>query len=112
DWRPCYAKDHKPTGKEAFMVTEYGGIAFTNIGQQGEMGGMETWGYHDKVTDEEAFFARFQSVTDAIRGIPYCQGYCYTQLTDVMQEINGVLTADRKPKVDIRRFAAANQDPV
>lgn len=112
DWRPCYAKDHKPTGKEAFMVTEYGGIAFTNLGQQGEMGGMETWGYHDKVTDEEAFFARFQSVTDAIRRIPYCQGYCYTQLTDVMQEINGVLTADRKPKVDIGRFAAANQNPV
>lgn len=112
DWRPCYARDHKPTGKEAFMVTEYGGIAFTNFGQQGEMGGMETWGYHDKVTDEEAFFTRFQSVTDAIRKIPYCQGYCYTQLTDVMQEINGVLTVDRKPKVDIKRFAAANHDPV
>lgn len=112
DWRPCYAQGHKPTGKEAFMVTEYGGIAFTNLGQQGEMGGMETWGYHDKVTDEEAFFERFEAVTDAIREIPYCQGYCYTQLTDVMQEINGVMTADRKPKVDIKRFAAANQNPV
>lgn len=112
DEHPCYAKGHKPTGKEAFMVTEYGGIAFANIGQQGKMGGMETWGYHDKVTDEEAFFARFQAVTDAIREIPYCQGYCYTQLTDVMQEINGVLTADRKPKVDMKRFAALNQDPV
>ncbi len=111
DWRPCYAKGHTPTGKEAFMVTEYGGIAFSTLGQQGEMGGMETWGYHDKVTDEEAFFRRFQAVTDAIREIPYCQGYCYTQLTDVMQEINGVMTADRKPKVDISRFAAANQDP-
>jgi beta-galactosidase/beta-glucuronidase len=111
DVRPCYAKDHTPTGEEAFMVTEYGGIAFTNIGLQGEMGGMQTWGYHDKVEDEEAFFERFQSVTDAIRAIPYCQGYCYTQLTDVMQEINGVLTADRKPKVDVRRFAAANQNP-
>lgn len=111
DWRPCYAKGHTPTGKEAFMVTEYGGIAFSTLGQQGEMGGMETWGYHDKVTDEEAFFQRFQAVTDAIREIPYCQGYCYTQLTDVMQEINGVMTADRKPKVDISRFAAANQDP-
>lgn len=111
DRRPCYAKGQKPTGEEAFMVTEYGGIAFTNIGLQGDMGGMQTWGYHGKVTDEEAFFARFQGVTDAIREIPYCQGYCYTQLTDVMQEINGLLTPDRQPKVDVARFAAMNVNP-
>ena len=108
DWRPAFADTEKPTGKEAFMVTEYGGIAFQNIGIQGEMGGMATWGYHDKVTDEEAFFVRFAGVTEAIRAIPFCQGYCYTQLTDVMQEINGVLTPDRKPKMDVKRFARLN----
>jgi hypothetical protein len=101
----------QPTGKEAFLVTEYGGIAFSNIGQQGDVGGMESWGYHDKVTSEEAFFERFRSVTDAIRAIPYCQGYCYTQLTDVMQEVNGLLTPDRKPKIDPVRFAALNRNP-
>ncbi len=111
DLRPCYAIGHEPTGREAFMVTEYGGIAFTNIGLQGSMGGMETWGYHDKVTDEEAFFRRFQEVTDGIRELPYCQGYCYTQLTDVMQEVNGLLTPDRQPKVDAERFAALNRNP-
>jgi hypothetical protein len=72
---------------------------------------MESWGYHDKVTDEDAFFARFQSVTDAIRRIPYCQGYCYTQLTDVMQEVNGLVTPDRKAKIDPERFAALNRNP-
>ena len=112
DWRPAFARGNAPTGREAFMVTEYGGIAFQNIGQQGELGGMETWGYHDKVTDEEAFFRRFKAVTDAIRAIPYCQGYCYTQLTDVMQEINGLLTPAREPKVDVQRFASLNINPV
>ena len=111
DWRPCYARGVTPSGNEAFLVTEYGGIAFSTIGLQGDAGGMESWGYHDKVTDEEAFFERFKSVTDAIRDIPYCQGYCYTQLTDVMQEINGILTPDRKPKVDAARFAALNGNP-
>ncbi|MBQ8087171.1 MAG: glycoside hydrolase family 2 [Clostridia bacterium] len=111
DWRPCYTDSAKPTGDEAFMVTEYGGIAFTNIGLQGEMGGMQTWGYHDKVTNEEAFFERFASVTNAIRAIPYCQGYCYTQLTDVMQEVNGLLTPDRQPKMDVERFASININP-
>ena len=81
------------------------------MGAQGEMGGMETWGYHDKVTDAEAFLARFQDVTDAIRRIPYCQGYCYTQLTDVMQEINGLLMPDRQPKVDPARIRAINVNP-
>ena len=109
DLRACYADGAAPTGEEAFLVTEYGGIAFDCIGPQGEMGGMQTWGYHDKVTDEAAFFERFASVTEAIRAIPYCQGYCYTQLTDVMQEINGVLTPDRRPKVDVARFAAINR---
>ena len=111
DWRHCYANSAKPTGEEAFMVTEYGGIAFQNIGIQGQMGGMETWGYHDKVTDEDAFFARFKGVTDGVREIPYCQGYCYTQLTDVMQEINGLLSPDRKPKVDVERVKAININP-
>ena len=111
DWRPCYARGARHTGEEAFLVTEYGGIAFTNIGLQGDAGGMESWGYHDKVEDEESFFARFQSVTDAIRDIPYCQGYCYTQLTDVMQEINGLLTPDRRPKVSVDRFRNINRNP-
>ena len=112
DWRPAYATGEKPDGRAAFMVTEYGGIAFESIGIQGELGGMETWGYHDKVTDEAAFFERFSAVTDAIRAIPYCQGYCYTQLTDVMQEINGLMTPDRQPKMDVARFAKLNRNPI
>lgn len=39
-----------------------------------------------------------------------CRGYCYTQLTDVIQAINGILTPDRQPKVNVDRFAAANRD--
>ena len=111
DWRSCYVQGVQPTGREAFLVTEYGGIAFSNVGLQGDAGGMESWGYHDKVQSEEAFFARYQSVTDAIRNIPYCQGYCYTQLTDVMQEINGLLTPDRKPKVAPEKIRAINVNP-
>jgi hypothetical protein len=63
------------------------------------------------VAGEEAFFARYQDVTDAVRAIPYCQGYCYTQLTDVQQETNGLLTPDRKPKIDPDRFRALTRNP-
>ena len=109
DGRRAYADGYTATGKEAFMVTEYGGIAFTNIGLQGELGGAETWGYHGKETDEEAFFARFEACTEAVQEIPFCQGYCYTQLTDVMQEINGLLLPNRKPKVDVEKVRKINQ---
>ena len=109
DGRRAYADGYMPTGKEAFMVTEYGGIAFANIGLQGELGGMETWGYHGKESDEETFFARYEACTEAITEIPFCQGYCYTQLTDIMQEINGLLMPDRKPKVNVERVCRINQ---
>jgi beta-galactosidase/beta-glucuronidase len=104
----AYAQSETPTGKEALIVTEYGGIAFNNLGEQGEMGGLQTWGYHDKVTSEEAFFVRFRGLTKVIYELPYGCGFCYTQLTDVMQEINGLLTPDRKPKANVDRVNAIN----
>ena len=112
DGRRAYADGYTCTGAEAFMVTEYGGIAFANIGIQGELGGMETWGYHGKESDEEAFFKRYEACTEAVLEIPFCQGYCYTQLTDIMQEINGLLTPDRKPKMDVERVRKQNRDPI
>ena len=105
DWRMASCDGFTPTGKEAFMVTEYGGIAL----EDGD--GANTWGYHDKVRGEDAFFERYKEVTDAVRAIPYCQGYCYTQLTDVQQETNGILTPDRKPKIDPERFCALTRNP-
>jgi hypothetical protein len=35
-------------------------------------------------------------------------GYCYTQLTDVEQEINGILTYDRQPKCDLNKIKELN----
>ena len=104
DHHMAYAQGVNPTGKEAFLLTEYGGIAFRD-------GCEESWGYHDKVPDEEAFFVRYASLTDAARAIPYCNGYVYTQLTDVEQETNGLLTPDRKPKVDPERFRSLTRNP-
>lgn len=111
DFKMCYAEGFAPQSHEAFMVTEYGGIAMTSVGEQGDMGGMETWGYHGKVTNAEEFVARFRDVTDAVRRIPYCRGYCYTQLTDVMQEINGLTTPDRTPKLDPEIIRQINVNP-
>lgn len=104
DHRMAYCDSKEWTGKEAFLLTEYGGIAFEDKNSG-------SWGYHDKVSGEEAFFERYQSVTDAARAIPYCQGYVYTQLTDVQQEKTGILTPERKPKVDVNHFRELTRNP-
>jgi len=40
-----------------------------------------------------------------IASLEFLAGFCYTQLTDIEQEINGLLTYDRRPKVDPEAIA-------
>lgn len=75
-----------------FFVSEYGGIRWSED-QKG-------WGYGDAPTTEEEFIVRLKGLTDALLDNPHIFGFCYTQLTDVEQEQNGLLTYDRKPKFE------------
>ena len=84
------------------IISEYGGIAFTKKGE-GE------WGYGESVADEAAFLTRFEKSTDAIKALPYCCGYCYTQATDVEQEVNGLMTPDRKFKISPEKIRKINE---
>ena len=110
--RKPWVEGEQPDDGEPFLLTEYGGIAFDYIGAQGEMGGMQTWGYGDKMHDEASFIDRFAGIQRAVFSSPFCRGTCYTQLTDVMQEINGLLTPDRVPKINPEQFAVMNGEPV
>jgi beta-galactosidase/beta-glucuronidase len=90
DWRFLQAEGYKYEG-QPILLTEYGGIAFT--------GDDDGWGYQGKVKDEAEFMDRFKSITESIKTSGYFNGFCYTQLTDVQQEVNGLMTSDRKYKV-------------
>ena len=74
------------------FVSEYGGIKWV-IG-----GDPKGWGYGKSVTTPEEFFERLEGLTDAMLEHPMIFAYCYTQLTDVEQEQNGLLTFDRQFK--------------
>ncbi len=89
-------------GESAFMVTEYGGIALSS-----DTDG-EKWGYGQAEQGEDALISRYEDVTKAIMAIPQIVGFCYTQLTDVYQEVNGLLTMEREPKVDSGRIREIN----
>ncbi|WP_234447044.1 glycoside hydrolase family 2 protein [Virgibacillus salexigens] len=84
---------------QPIMITEYGGIAF-----QDKRG----WGYGNQVTTEAEFLERFRNITNAIKDLPYISGYCYTQTTDVQQEINGLLKENREPKIALEKIKEIN----
>ena len=83
---------------EPVMVTEYGGVAFS-----GEEQG--AWGYYEAARSQEEFLSRIKKTTEKfISSRGRFSGFCYTQLTDVMQEVNGLLDMDRNPKAPLERL--------
>jgi beta-galactosidase/beta-glucuronidase len=93
--RPVYAPGYGYRG-EPVLVTEFGGIAFASADPG-------SWGYRT-VSDAEELLERYGSLIAALLHSDVVQGFCYTQLTDVEQEINGLLTYDRRPKADLARI--------
>lgn len=89
----AFAKGYGYKG-QPIMISEFGGTAFVSdtIG--------ENWGYGVGVNNIEEFYSRFASLIEAIDSLPYSCGYCYTQVTDVQQEVNGLLDFDHKSKFD------------
>ena len=56
------------------------------------------------VSDAEELVQRYAALISALAQSEVVQGFCYTQLTDVEQEVNGLLTYDRRPKADLARI--------
>ena len=56
--------------------------------------------------DGAAFLARYASMVAAFDALPDLAGDCWTQLTDIEDEPNGLLTEDRRPKLDPERLRA------
>ncbi|MCL2249093.1 MAG: glycoside hydrolase family 2 [Oscillospiraceae bacterium] len=98
--RPLYANGWNYSG-EPILMTEFGGISY-------KTGSWDGWGYTSATSDED-FAQRLNAVISAILGSPIIQGYCYTQIADVEQEINGLLTYDRKPKIDLDIIRRINE---
>lgn len=83
------------------IFSEFGGTAYVRDEASG-------WGYGCGVKSDEEFLERFGGLISAIKRMNI-SGYCYTQITDVEQEVNGLLKADRTPKVAIEEIAKRNR---
>ncbi len=112
-------KDDKPfvnawPGQEAlgieyrgqpYFISEFGGIWWNP--ESAAKGEGESWGYGSRPKDIEEFYDRFEKLCHILLDDESMFGYCYTQLTDVYQEENGIYFFDRTEKFDMARLHAA-----
>lgn len=92
--RRAYAQNYKYRG-EPILMTEFAGIAIDHNTSEG-------WGYGKAANGVDGFMKKLEDQIKAIYHFPFFVGYCITQLSDVYQEKNGLLTHDRKVKIDAK----------
>ena len=97
--RPILLPDFDYDGAP-ILVTEFGGV---KVEEQQAYG----WGYGKAAADYDEMVERIKGLVDVILEQEEVVGYCYTQLTDVQQEVNGLLDQDRNPKVDVELYKQA-----
>ena len=76
------------------IVSEFGGISLTPADTQ-------DWYGYGTVADTAMFREKFAELVGALLACPDIAGFCYTQLTDIEQETNGLLDASRQPKIPL-----------
>ncbi len=88
---------------QPIMITEFGGIAYSPSASN-------TWGY-SRAQSAEDFGNRYLNLLRTVRSLPVLAGFCYTQFADTYQEANGLLFADRTPKIPLESTALATRGP-
>ena len=97
--RALFVGRHAYAGQPV-LLSEFGGVKFVP-GTEAQ----RSWGYCE--ADSCAAFAeKLRELFDAVRACPLVGGYCYTQLTDVETEQNGLLAYDRTPKLPLETICA------
>ncbi|MGC9469224.1 MAG: glycoside hydrolase family 2 protein [Anaerolineae bacterium] len=94
-------------GGQPYIVDEFGGIKW--IPTQDKVFADDSWGYGEDPQTLEAFYLRLEGLVDAVLSHDHICGFCYTQLTDIEQEQNGIYNYDRSEKFDMDRVAAIFQ---
>lgn len=85
-------------GDVPVVLSEFGGFSLDS-----EAG---AWAGYGGVADADALLERLEALVAAVGSSTGLAGYCYTQLTDTMQEQNGLARPDRTPKAPAERIAA------
>ena len=92
-----------PYTGQPYFCSEFGGIKWApEFAEDAEK--KQSWGYGNTPRSLEEFYERFAGLVTCLLQNPNMFGYCYTQLTDVFQEQNGLFTFDRVAKFDTAKL--------
>jgi hypothetical protein len=89
-----------PQPEQPIVLSEFGGIACSPD--------PATWGY-SRCDNPRAFAEHYRRLLETVRSLGVLSGFCYTQFADTYQEANGLLRADRTPKIPLPEIAAATR---
>ena len=97
-------------GRLPLFLSEYGGTGFRLAVAEGVDSKKVAWSYGEAAENYEEFYNRYRGLTHALLDNPLMMGFCYTQLTDVEQEKNGLfLYETREPKFDMAIISEINK---
>ena len=104
--RDTHPQRQTPVCNVPVFISEYGGIKWDMAcdTQTDE----KRWGYGNSPQTEEEYLDRYKRLTDVLLDNPRMFGFCYTQLYDVEQEVNGLYTYDRIAKFDMEIIRKIN----
>ena len=94
---------------QPYFCSEYGGVWW--VPEDNREADDDSWGYGQRPASVEEVYARLEGLTRVLDQNPLMFGYCYTQLTDVFQEKNGIYAFDRSEKFDMERVRANFSHP-
>ena len=90
-----------PYQGQPYILDEYGGIKW--IPSEDLVFADNSWGYGDDPKTLDEFYTRLEGLTRVVLSFDHIVGFCYTQLTDIEQEQNGIYNYDRSEKFDMAR---------
>jgi hypothetical protein len=106
--KPLFARGSSYRGQPV-MLSEVGGFLMIPADIPAEKRDL-LYRFYGSVNTEEELLRKYQDLMEGIASLKFLAGFCYTQLTDIEQEINGLLTYDRKPKIAPERIAEIHRE--
>ena len=86
-------------GGQPIVLSEVGGFLMAPAGGPGQKRD-RLFDYYGSVEEADGLFAKYRDLMEGIATLKKLAGICYTQLTDVEHEMNGLLTFERQPRLD------------
>jgi beta-galactosidase/beta-glucuronidase len=106
--KPLFARGSKYRG-QPIVLSEIGGFLTIPEDVPEEKRDM-LYRFYGSIAKPEELLERYEDLMLGVSSLKFLAGFCYTQLTDIEQEMNGLLTYDRRPKVDVERIANIHRE--